>query len=113
MQGNLHRPLTTIKHEHAIRLVTAKAFRPYLITECGNKSDVGLLLTLKKDKTMSNNTTAADAIYTANKRELVKHLAVKIIRKKHITNALKLSYKLLGISAIFVSGMAFCHSIFN
>ena len=62
---------------------------------------------------MSNNTTVADSIYTAKKRELVKHLAVKIIRKKHISNALKLSYKLLGISAIFVSGMAFCHSIFN
>mgnify|MGYP006186471597 CR=1 FL=1 len=54
MQGNLHRLLKTIKHEHAIRLVTAKAFRPYLITECGNKSDVGLLLTLKKDKTMKD-----------------------------------------------------------
>jgi len=39
--------------QHAIRLCwKAKAYRPYLITECGNKSDVGLLLTLKKDKTM-------------------------------------------------------------
>ena len=50
--------------------------------------------------------------YSLQKRELVKLLALKIIRKKHISNALKLSYKLLGISAIFVSGMAFCHSIF-
>jgi hypothetical protein len=50
--------------------------------------------------------------YSLQKRELVKLLALKIIRKKHISNALKLSYKLLGISAIFVSGMVFCHSIF-
>ena len=50
--------------------------------------------------------------YSLQKRELVKLLALKIIRKKHISNALKLSYKLLGISAIFVSGMVFCNTIF-
>ena len=51
--------------------------------------------------------------YSLQKRELVKLLALKIIRKKHISNALKFSYKLLGLSAIFVSGMVFCHIIFH
>jgi hypothetical protein len=69
-------------------------------------------LTLIKDKTMSNNTIVPNAEYAANKRELVKHLALKIIRKKQISNGLKLSYKLLGASAIFVSGIAFCQQIF-
>jgi hypothetical protein len=61
---------------------------------------------------MSNNTIVPNAEYAANKRELVKHLALKIIKQKQISNGLKLSYKLLGASAIFVSGIAFCQQIF-
>mgnify|MGYP003143285679 CR=1 FL=1 len=54
-----------------------------------------------------------DTIYAAKeRRQLVKNLAVKIIRKKQISNALKLSYKLLGISAVFVSGMLLHHNFF-
>jgi len=55
----------------------------------------------------------SDTIYAAReRRQLVKHLAVKIIRKKQISNALKLSYKVLGISTVFVSGMLFCQNFF-
>ena len=46
------------------------------------------------------------------KRELIKHLALKIIKKKKISNGLLLSYRLLGAVAIFVSGMAFCDVVF-
>ena len=51
--------------------------------------------------------------YSLQKRELVKHLALKIIKKKQISNGLKSSYKLLGVSAIFVSGIAFCNQFIN
>ena len=50
--------------------------------------------------------------YSIQRRELVKHLALKIIKKKQISNGLKLSYKLLGFTTAFVSGLAFCHAIF-
>lgn len=51
--------------------------------------------------------------YSLQKRELVKLLALKIIKQKQISNGLKLSYKLLGASAIFVSGIAFCNQFIN
>ena len=50
--------------------------------------------------------------YSIQRRELVKHLALKIIKKKQISNGLKLSYKLLGFTTAFVSGLAFCQVIF-
>ena len=57
------------------------------------------------------NSIASD--YSLQKRELVKLLALKIIKKKQISNGLKSSYKLLGVSAIFVSGIAFCNQFIN
>ena len=50
--------------------------------------------------------------YSIQRRELVKHLALKIIKKKQISNGLKLSYKLLGFTTAFVSGLAFSHVMF-
>jgi len=42
--------------------------------------------------------------YSIQRRELVKHLALKIIKKKQISKGLKLSYKLLGFATFFASG---------
>ena len=50
--------------------------------------------------------------YSIQRRELVKHLALKIIKKKQISNGLKLSYKLLGFTTAFVSGLAFYQVMF-
>ena len=59
-----------------------------------------------------NAATIESDKYSIQRRELVKHLALKIIKKKQISNGLKLSYKLLAISAAFISGLAFCQVMF-
>ena len=59
-----------------------------------------------------NAATIESDKYSIQRRELVKHLALKIIKKKQISNGLKLSYQLLGFTTAFVSGLAFCHAIF-
>ena len=59
-----------------------------------------------------NDATIESDKYSIQRRELVKHLALKIIKKKQISNELKLSYKLLGFTTAFVSGLAFSYVMF-
>ena len=71
------------------------------------------LLTQNQDKTMKDNAATIESNkYSIQRRELVKHLALKIIKKKQISNGLKLSYKLLGFTTAFVSGLAFYQVMF-
>ena len=61
---------------------------------------------------IENAATIESNKYSIQRRELVKHLALKIIKKKQISNGLKLSYKLLGFTTAFVSGLAFYQVMF-